>query len=351
MTPLPARSARVVIVSPFSPLHDGTAKYADQLVESLEAEGRRVLPIGLPGSGTAITRRLSGGLRPLRLLTLTHRGDEVWLLWHPGYFISGRAWSRIAAYLSLSVVLRLRDGGVNVQFPDARYVRGTGPVRRMTRRLEELARRFFWRSAARLQLHTRWEGNELFRRFGQLKAQVSFVANGARYRPYVELGREEARASLGLDAGTTIFLCIGFIGETKGFDRALEAFATVGADRTELHIVGSIPYGTEREHRYLAALGRRVDEVPGAHLEVGWIDDEEFDLWLQAADAVLAPYRSAASSGVVGRAKLHDRAVIASRVGGVPEQLGSEDVVVDSDAELAAAVARFAARASAHSRS
>jgi len=335
--PLP----RTVIVSPFSPLRDGTAKYADQLVASLQ-EQRPVLPIGLPGSATSVVRRLDGGLRPLRLLVLTARGDELWLMWHPQYFISGRAWSRIGSYLSLGIVLRARHGGINVQVADMPFVPAARPPRSAVRRAEEMARRWFWRSAARLVFHSEWEREQIFSRFGPLPATVEMVVHGSSYRPYVEVSQAEARRRIGLHPTPTLFLCIGFIGHAKGFDRALEAFARVQPTDAELHLVGSVPYETDDAHRYVEALRQRVAEVPGAHLKVAWVDDEEFDLWVQAADVVLAPYRVAASSGVIGRAKIHGRRVIASRVGGLPEQLGEGDAVVGGDAELAEAMASVA---------
>ena len=334
--PLP----RTVIVSPFSPLRDGTAKYADQLVASLQ-EQRPVLPIGLPGSATSVVRRLDGGLRPLRLLLLTTRRDELWLMWHPQYFISGRAWSRIGSYLSLGIVLRARHGGVNVQVADMPFVPAARLPRSAVRRAEEMARRSFWRSAARLVFHSEWEREQILSRFGPLSATVEMVVHGSSYRPYVEVSRVEARRRLELHPSATLFLCIGFIGHAKGFDRALEAFARARPADCELHIVGSVPYGTDDTHRYVAALRERVAEVPDAHLKVAWVEDEEFDLWLQASDVVLAPYRIAATSGVVGRARLHGRRVIASHVGGLPEQLGADDLVVDSDEELAQALAAY----------
>jgi glycosyltransferase involved in cell wall biosynthesis len=90
-----------------------------------------------------------------------------------------------------------------------------------------------------------------------------------------------------------------------------------------------------------------VEQVDGARLEERFLDDDELDLWIQAADAVLAPYRSAASSSVVARARLLGTRVVATDVGGLPEQLGSEDILVTTDAEFRKAISDLASASSA----
>jgi glycosyltransferase involved in cell wall biosynthesis len=82
-------------------------------------------------------------------------------------------------------------------------------------------------------------------------------------------------------------------------------------------------------------------------MEERFLDDDELDLWIQAADAVLAPYRSAASSSVVARARLLGTRVVATAVGGLPEQLGSGDILVATDDELTKALSDLASASSA----
>ena len=157
--------------------------------------------------------------------------------------------------------------------------------------------------------------------------------HGAFFRPSIKATRAEARRSLALEDGV-LFLCIGFIGRHKSFDRALRAFAELPRGAARLEIVGSLLYGTADEHAYLHELRALADEVPGAHIEVVYLSDVDFDLWIQAVDAVLIPYRTSASSGVVARARMFGTRVVASPVGGIREQLGPDDIVVNSEQEL-----------------
>jgi glycosyltransferase involved in cell wall biosynthesis len=81
------------------------------------------------------------------------------------------------------------------------------------------------------------------------------------------------------------------------------------------------------------------------HLHERWLSDEEFDRWLLAADAVLLPYREAASSGVAARARMLGTRIVSSGSGGLGEQLGARDIVAASDDDLVQAIRRVAGEA------
>jgi len=76
----------------------------------------------------------------------------------------------------------------------------------------------------------------------------------------------------------------------------------------------------------------------GATLIECFLSDEEFDLWVAAADWILLPYRRAFSSGVLARAQTLGTPAIVTDVGGLREQSGPGDVVVSSEQELTEAV-------------
>jgi glycosyltransferase involved in cell wall biosynthesis len=336
------KPGRYVVVSTFPPRKDGIARYAEQIAKDRNGE-REVVRIGLPGSAADRVMRVDGGLRPLRLARATRRADEIVLMWHPEFYISGRAWSRIAAYLALGLVLRARHANVVVHEPDSVVPQKCG-VRRLVARVERAAQRWCWRAPARLLFHSERERGDFAKLSGRPADRQSGVVidHGAHFRPYVQASREEARRFLRLKPDKAVFLCIGFLGRHKGFDRAVRAFASLPAGVAELHIVGSPLYDTPEVREYIHELRDLVATVPRAFLREEFLDDSGFDLWVRAADAVLVPYRSASSSGVIARARLLGTAVIASRVGGLPEQLGREDIVVESDEQLSAALEQIA---------
>ena len=102
---------------------------------------------------------------------------------------------------------------------------------------------------------------------------------------------------------------------------AVEAFGRADLSaHASIHVVGSVRV----DHPDLVAYARRLHSlcraVPGASLHERYVSDEEFDRWIVAADTVVLPYREIWSSGVLERAKLFGRSIIAADVGGMADQ-------------------------------
>src|SRR5262249_3099760 len=138
------------------------------------------------------------------------------------------------------------------------------------------------------------------------------------------VSRDDARRRLGIaDAPQPVFVCVGFLQPSKGFDRAVEAFArasarerhpaSTAAPSGSLYLVGSVRDETGENLAHVETLTRRVAQVRGAHLVERFLSDEEFDLWIAAADRVVLPYRRAWSSGVLAHAHaVGTRAIVAA---------------------------------------
>ena len=85
---------------------------------------------------------------------------------------------------------------------------------------------------------------------------------------------------------------------------------------------------------YAASLRQQIDRVDNAFFHERYVSDEAFDRWILAVDTVVLPYREIFSSGVLERANLLGRPVIASRVGGLEDQLEDGSSVFANDDEL-----------------
>jgi glycosyltransferase involved in cell wall biosynthesis len=124
----------------------------------------------------------------------------------------------------------------------------------------------------------------------------------------------------------------------KGIDLLAEALATLGS-RTDLtvRVVGSGP-----DSPPLRALSRQA----GVSVENRWVPDAEVGSLLGWADALVLPYREASQSGVAAAALAAGRSVVATRVGGLVEQLADAPraILCDPTSEsLAAALDRLLA--------
>jgi glycosyltransferase involved in cell wall biosynthesis len=342
---------RVLVVSPFPPAEDGIATYADQLVHALQGE-RQFVRLALPGGHGDHIRRLYGGPRPLWILWHARGVDDVLVMYHPDYYVQGGAVGRLSAHLALMLLSRLRRTTFVVHEPEHPLPEPIGRRGRLEFRALELVRRWLWRGVSGLVFHTEWERRRFVARFpGAPKRAEHLVTHGAFFSSAVaQVPREAARERLGLRAEPLILLCIGFLSPEKpdkGYDRAMRAVGEAAHPAVELHVVGSpIRRPVPEVAQYVQHLRDLAQRTPGVTLHERYVSDEEFDLWIRAADAVVVPYRAASSSGVVARSRLLGTRLIASAVGGIAAQLGPEDITFDSDGELVDAIRALAGQAS-----
>jgi glycosyltransferase involved in cell wall biosynthesis len=106
-------------------------------------------------------------------------------------------------------------------------------------------------------------------------------------------------------------LCFGRMLPYKGLDLLADALAILPATY-ELRVVGSGP-----ETPALDALRA----CPGVTVENRWVPEADIGTLLGWSDALILPYREASQSGVAAAALAAGRPVIATRVGGLHEQL------------------------------
>jgi glycosyltransferase involved in cell wall biosynthesis len=113
----------------------------------------------------------------------------------------------------------------------------------------------------------------------------------------------------------------------KGLDLLADALARLGPrPGLALRVVGSGP-----ETPTLAALRA----LPGVTVENRWVPEDEIGVLLAWSDALVLPYREASQSGVAAAALAAGRRVLATRVGGLAEQLAGDPraILCEPDAE------------------
>jgi glycosyltransferase involved in cell wall biosynthesis len=118
--------------------------------------------------------------------------------------------------------------------------------------------------------------------------------------------------------GSPRLLTFGRLLPYKGLDLLAEALLRLGprAD-LQLRVVGSGP-----ESRTLRALRRHE----GVSVENRWVPEAEICALIGWSDALVLPYREASQSGVAATALAAGRSVIATRVGGLAEQLAGDEL-------------------------
>jgi len=319
---------KILVVSSFPPRHCGIGAYARDQVAALREAGHAVTVLSPPDGGGDLKTPFFRGRPFFRAARLARRVDRVIVHFQPGlYFRRGAPVSKILASLGL-FWLALRAGArLDIVVHEA----DPPTLWRPDYALVRLA----FATAGRVSFHTEAEHRELERQY-RVRVRASLIPHRVDARP---TPRREARARLGLSEGTgPLFVCPGFIQPSKGLDRAVEAFASATPDGGSLYIVGSVRDPSPELEQYFRGLEERTNQVPGVTLVERFLADEEFDLWVSAADWVVLPYRRSWSSGVLARAHALGRPAIVAAVGGLVEQAADGDIVVHDDAGLTKAM-------------
>lgn len=318
------------MVTPYPPVRDGIASYALQSVAQLRGQGHDVRVLS-PGPSAAHEHLdLVGPRGGLALAKRVRDYDRVVVQFHPDFFYPVQATSveRLEVSAALATAFRLA-ARVEVVVHEVDYRLGRG------RSLAALAMRAMWRQVDDIVVHSETERRSFVEAFGVPPGRVRVVDHGSAFVARSAVGRPEARASLGIAPDAFVFLSIGFIQPHKGYDRAIDAFAGM-TPPARLDVVGSVRVEEPDFVRYAEDLEAAAEATAGVSVHLGYVSDELFDRWILASDVVVLPYREIWSSGVMERARLLDRPVIATRVGALADQArGAQGVrLVADDAEL-----------------
>ena len=137
----------------------------------------------------------------------------------------------------------------------------------------------------------------------------------------------EMPAAEGRREGPLRLLMFGRLRAYKGLDLLAGALSALGpTPLLEVRVVGSGPDGDEL---------RQLQALNGVTVENRWVAEDEIGALLAWSDAVVLPYREASQSGVASAALAAGRWVVATRVGGLPEQLAGSPraILCDPDVE------------------
>jgi glycosyltransferase involved in cell wall biosynthesis len=135
--------------------------------------------------------------------------------------------------------------------------------------------------------------------------------------------------------GKLRLLCFGRLLPYKGLDLLSDALGRLlPRPDMEVRVVGSGP-----ESAALAELRR----LPGVSVENRWVAEDEVGPLIAWSDAVVLTHREASQSGVAAAALAAGRWIVATRVGGIAEQLRGQSMAMLCDID-AASIANCLAR-------
>jgi glycosyltransferase involved in cell wall biosynthesis len=146
------------------------------------------------------------------------------------------------------------------------------------------------------------------------------IPHGNYIRAYPnDISRNQARKHLGFEKRRIIFLFLGNIRPYKGIKELISAFNNLNGTQSELVIAGqSLDQELEQNIFKLSIGNPKICFMPG------FVEDDRMQLFMNAADAVVFPYRDILTSGAVVLAMSFGKACIAPRLGCIPDVLDSK---------------------------
>lgn len=167
-------------------------------------------------------------------------------------------------------------------------------------------------------VHTPALERSLVASYPELTGRVRVIPHGGVPEPLpTEADRASARLRLGLAPSGPLLLLFGMLKPYKGLDDLLLAMPVVLArfPSCRLLVAGEPLMPMAPIHQQIERLGLQR----AVTLRPAFVPQEQVAAYFTAADLVLAPYREIAASGVVVTAQGYARAVVVTRVGGLPE--------------------------------
>ena len=315
---------RILVVAPYPPMRDGIGIYARDQVARLRAAGEHVTVLSPPEGDGDLRAPFRGGRALLRAVRHGRRSERIMVHFQPAlWYAPRRPFSKVATSLAFVWLAFRRGRRLELVVHEADPPKLWRPDYALLRQVFLLA--------ARCTFHSEAEWRSLEREY---RVRVRGRVDQHRIDAAPRIDRPEARRRLGLAPGGFLFVCPGFVQASKGYDRAVEAFARAAIPGARLVVAGSVREPDPEAGRYARSLGERIGAVEGATFVERYLSDAEFDLWVSAADRVVLPYRRAWSSGVLARAHALRVPAIVAGIGGLAEQAGADDVIVNDDGAL-----------------
>ena len=142
------------------------------------------------------------------------------------------------------------------------------------------------------------------------------IPHGHFIDPYPNvLSRADARQQLGISTESFVYLAFGGVSPYKGLEQLIEAFSGLTEEHLTLLLAAHVhsDYGIDLVER-----ARRADRRVVAHTS-RYFPNEAFQVYLNAADVVVFPFREVLTSGSVITALSFGRPVIVPAIGCLPE--------------------------------
>lgn len=270
-----------------------------------------------------------------------HRGqvDVLHIHWLELLFLRPTLWRSLKRWVSVMLGLALaRLLGVCVVYT----VHNIQQHEEQQARLVGLGNRVIFALAGAVHVHD-GQTAEVLRRCWGRKRGIHVIPHGNYVTAYRnDCSRAEARRHLGLAEGAFIYLFLGRVRPYKGVEELIAAFRVLDDPGAVLLVAGEVhDPGDEQRLRELAGGDERV------HLRLEFVGDDEVQIYSNASDICVLPYRHVTTSGAAILSFSFGVPILAPRMGCFVDlvgEVGERGVLYDPAAKNGLADALRGAR-------
>ena len=190
--------------------------------------------------------------------------------------------------------------------------------------LNRLTLKIQYRFVDHIFVHTEKMKNELLEDFGVRDGAVTVIPFGINNSvPDTNLTAGQAKQRLGIGKDERTILFFGNIGPYKGVDYLVAAFEKIAVrnEKYRLIIAGKPRGGCERYLEEIQETINRAANLARVIQKIGYVPDEETELYFKAADVLVLPYTEVSQSGVLFLGYSFGLPVVASDVGSLREEI------------------------------
>ncbi|HER25179.1 MAG TPA: glycosyltransferase [Candidatus Atribacteria bacterium] len=285
---------------------EGNNPYQNLLLNHLQDLGVKV-----EGSGTY---RIFSLLRS----TFSHwKPDILHLHWHHPFLLGSNITKTIIKSVSfIAELLILKLVEVKIVWTVHNIVSHEGKFES----LELFFTKLLAKMCNKIIVHSPSAKREIVKIYRASESLIKVIPHGNYINCYRNvISKAQAKNKLQLKAEKIIFLYFGLIRPYKGISELIQAFNKLNYSRTRLLIVGK-PINNEIVHDIL----KKCEENENIKTFFEFIPDDEIQIYMNAADVVVLPYRDILTSGAIILAMSFGKPVIAPAIGCIPETLDIE---------------------------
>ena len=189
---------------------------------------------------------------------------------------------------------------------------------------KKLARKIVFRYSDKVHVHNHYTKKQVEQTYNR-KTGIYVIPHGNYIRYYSNnVSKSEARKRLNLNNDNFVYLFLGLIRPYKGIENLIETFLKLSNSNAKLLIAGRV-FGINNYESRLEELTKGNCRIK---LFLDFIPDEDIQIFLNACDVFVLPYKDITTSGAALLGMSFGKPIIAPNISSFKEVISAENGIL-----------------------